>query len=307
MPETEIVCHEEVKNSTYMNNVNTVDLTVADYTGMVTVKAVCKRGGLFTAGAEQTVQAEAGKRVRLPEKIVFVPEEAGEVSYVIEVYLPDGTKIGQTEVANTITATRLVPTIRVYYANPFYQGQQTDTQSWYGYNTVEAQVTFTPQLDYPEPLYEKQLLEITLKPQYCFSYELVWTYDPYWGDRNGVELANFYPSRLPDFHTIEVSYPRSDYTSYELVATGDFPRDTNSAKVSVSALFAPYTRGENRLLMTNSGTFNPSAVRSYFIYYEFGNINELRLKISQIYEDNDLEFMTDIRFINVVNEIDSKI
>lgn len=172
IPEARIQCRETAKNATYMNNVNTVDLTVEGYTGQVIVKAVCEQGGVFTAGAEQTVTIESGSSITLPENIVFVPTEAGEATYTIEAYLPSGTKIGETKVTNTIAPTKLVPKIRLYYANLMPQLEVqlqpgNPYYSWAGYNDVYADVTFTPELDYSIPLKGKQLLKIEIKPAGC--------------------------------------------------------------------------------------------------------------------------------------------
>ncbi len=309
MPETVIQCHEEVKNSTYMNNVNTVDLTVANYTGPVTVKAVCKQGGLFTSGAQQTVQVEAGKQITLPEKIVFVPLEAGEVSYVIEVYLPDGTKIGATTITNTIAATRLVPTIRVYYANPIFQGKYFFTAgggypltSWYGYTHVCADVSFTPTLDYPAPLENEPMVEVQLSPKATRTITLVLSNPAYrqWELREE-EVSS---ESNPTWSSFIVSYPAAPETAFTeyLSDVSDLSGDSD--------LFAPHSEYTDRILYPGPWTneepdlSEAKLLNRYFIYFSFGNrIESSDIKIENLYFRSELEIVTDFRSIHIIDEL----
>lgn len=309
MPETEIQCHEEVKNSTYMNNVNTVDLTVANYTGPVTVKAVCKQGGLFTSGAQQMVQVEAGKQITLPEKIVFVPLEAGEVSYVIEVYLPDGTKIGATTITNTIAATRLVPTIRVYYANPIFQGKYFFTAgggypltSWYGYTHVCADVSFTPTLDYPAPLENEPMVEVQLSPKATRTITLVLSNPAYrqWELREE-EVSS---ESNPTWSSFIVSYPAAPETAFTeyLSDVSDLSGDSD--------LFAPHSEYTDRILYPGPWTneepdlSEAKLLNRYFIYFSFGNrIESSDIKIENLYFRSELEIVTDFRSIHIIDEL----
>lgn len=310
MPETVIQCHEEVKNSTYMNNVNTVDLTVANYTGPVTVKAVRKQGGLFTSGAQQTVQVEVGKQITLPEKIVFVPLEAGEVSYVIEVYLPDGTKIGETTITNTIVATRLVPTIRVYYANPVFQGKYYFTAgggypltSWYGYTHVCADVSFTPKLDYAKPMENNPMIEIQLSPKATRTIIIKLVNR---GGKGWVleEEELSYESR-PSWSEFTVEYPDDGSTVHtEILAEVDHS--------GTGELFAPHSEHTDRILYP--GPWKPDDKPEFmsdftmldrdFTYFSFGEeIEPSDVKIEKLYFDADLEIVTNFDEIKITDEL----
>lgn len=312
LPETKIICHETAKNSTYMNNVNTVTLTVGDYTGPIIVKAVCERGGVFTAGAEQTVQAEAGKPITLPGNIVFDPMQTGQVRYTIEAYLPDGTKIGETTVTNTIAATRLTPNIRLYYMNPVYQGRYYfhaggnvfPLTNWYGYAQVCADVSFTPRLDYPEPLKNRRMIEVTLYPKATRTMIVVLAYQ----GGNGWVLTEeelSYESQ-PTWSEFTVEYPDDSAVVHtEILAEVD-PSGTGE-------LFAPHSEHTDHLLYP--GPWEPDDKPEFmsdftmldrdFTYFSFGEkIEPSDVKIEKLYFDADLEVVTNFDEIKIIDELD---
>ena len=308
LPELKIQCHETVKNATYMNNVNTVDLTVDDYTGPVVVKAFCEQGGVVTAGAEQTVAVTSGNRITLPENIVFVPTQIGEVSYVIEVYLPDGTKIGETTVTNTITATKLTPNIRLYYANLIpqmeVQVQPGNTYySWAGYSDVYADVTFTPALDYSIPLEGKQLLEIGIKPAGCTEHRFVVEDNQYetdlWfvGDLSGDIGA-------PSLKPITAVYPQS--LAQPMIDIADIEDQFGFSDYSL-ALFAP-----NFPLPDGSYEEYPqlgSLTERPFLWVEMGMpIVASQITFTKLYTGTDIQFETDFNEIRkrIIDEISSR-
>lgn len=309
-PEPKIQCHETAKNSTYMNNVNTVDLTVEDYTGQVVVKAVCEQGGVITSGAEQTVTVTSGNRITLPENIVFVPTKTGEASYVIEVYLPDGTKIGETTVTSMIAATRLVPTIRVYYANPVFQGKyffsagggSYPLTSWYGYTRVCADVSFTPQLDYPEPLENTPMIEVLLSPKATRTITLALANTAYrqWELREeeiSYESDPTWPSFIVDYPTA----PETAFTEY-LSDVSDLSGDDD--------LFAPHSEHTDRILYPGPWTnedpdlSESNLLNRYFTYFSFGKqVASSDITVSKLYSGSDLEVVTDFDDIKIIDEL----
>ncbi len=307
LPETTIRSNETAKNSTYMNNVNTVELTVEDYTGPVTVRAVCESGGLFTSGATQEVTVEAGRTITLPSPIVFVPTEVGEVSYAIEVYLPDGTRIGKTEVVNTIAATRLVPVIRIYYANPIWQGSYFFTGSggatnWYGSTRVCADVSFTPALDYPTPLGASRMVEIRLFPHETRTMTVVLE------NRGGagwqcVEEEISYESS-PTWESFVVAYPEAPATTHTEVLA----QVTDQS--GEGELFAPYSEHADHLIYPGPWDEEPEIHPEFkmldrpFTYYSFGNqIYEKDVSITSLYSGSDLQIETDFEHIEIIDEL----
>lgn len=310
LPETTIRSNETAKNSTYMNNVNQVELTVAEYTGPVTVKAICERGGLFTSGATQTITVEAGRTATLPENIVFVPTQAGEVSYAIEVYLPDGTRIGRTEVVNTIAATRLVPVIRIYYANPVFQsryffwagGDSYPSTSWYGSTRVCADVSFEPALDYPAPLENVQMVEIRLFPHETRTITVGLA------NRGGagwqcVEEEVGYES-APSWESFVVAYPQAPTTAHTEVLAEVTDQSGNEE------LFAPYSEHADHLIYPGPWNEEPEISSDFkmldrpFTYFSFGNqIYERDVSITSMYFSSDLRIETDFEHLEIIDEL----
>ncbi len=311
LPETTIRSNETAKNSTYMNNVNQVELTVADYTGPVTVKAVCERGGLFTSGATQTITVEAGQTATLAP-IQFVPVKTGNVSYTIEVYTTDGQKIGSTVVTNTITATKLTPNIRVYYDSPAKQGSfpvSGGEMSWYGYNRVCADVSFTPALDYPAPLDGKKLLQIELFPK-CAVTEIDEHRDDVWGS----EYSSLTEENITDlvgtfwFESFETEYPtHTDFSTYVLMDIETYHRFGDDRFYRQGAVFNPYTQGLDYLILPPyNERYTSNIFGRIFIYYYFSRsnvISDSEIQISNLYEGSDIQLETDYRFITITNNL----
>lgn len=168
-PKVEIKCSETNKNSTYMYNRNSVSMTVLDYSGALTITAKCPAGGLFTSATSFTKTVTSGQTFTLAP-LVFVPTATGDISYTIDVKTSTGITIASKTVTNTITATRLTPTINIKYAEWYNvkkyrpSGMGSDVY-WGGYDKVIAKVAFSPALDYPAPMANKQLLRIKLSPQ----------------------------------------------------------------------------------------------------------------------------------------------
>ncbi len=310
-PEAAIICRETNKNATYMYNDNAVDLTVADYSGTVTVRATCSDGGVFAAGAEQTVSVVAGRTTTLAP-IQFVPLKVGKVSYTIEVFTEAGQKIGTAEVTNTITATKLTPKIRVYYAEPERQGDYsldggfiTDSTRvyWYGYTKIKADVTFAPTLDYPEPLAGKTLAKVKLKPtpsvsRIVFEYDILDT-----GPIFHVSWDVLDSSDCPDLDEIEVVYaPNATPKTYCLMDIWRIPEHYPMASSPQS--FAPYTEGYNDLILPEDeqnldwGGFE----NAVFIYYSFSDdIKKDEVSISASYNGLDFDMKTPPEII--INEL----
>jgi len=307
LPEPELVCHETAKNTTYMFNTNIVDLTVQDYTGTLTVKAVCADGGVFASGAQQTVSVEAGRTATLAP-IQFVPVKVGEVSYTIEVYTETGQKIGETTITNTIAATKLIPNIRVYYGNPSLQAYYTHgtTQySWWGYYGVYAYVSFTPALDYPKPLEGKDLLEIQLSP----SCDLFLTIDDYGSGLPGeAEGWSMIDERAADYYErLELKSFTTEYAAatYNLITKADYEAHSDDLR-SGRPIFAPYTSGRKNVLYpsTRPEADKAKLINRLFIYYYFeGDITSSKISISKLYNNSDLLLYTDLDHVHLVNEL----
>ena len=307
LPETTIRSNETAKNSTYMNNVNQVELTVAEYTGPVTVKAVCEQGGLFTSGATQTITVEAGRTITLPENIVFVPTATGEVSYAIEVYLPDGTRIGRTEVVNTITATRLVPVIRIYYANPVYQGSYFfsgggGATNWYGSTRVCADVSFEPVLDYPAPLENVQMVEILLSPHESRSMTVVVADRGGFGwqcveEEVGYEVA-------PSWDSFVVVFPQAPAAAHTEVLAEVTDQSGDGE------LFAPYSEHADHLIYPGPWNEEPEFLPEFkmlnrdFTYFSFGDtVESSDITVSNLYSGSDLEIDTRFERLEIIDEL----
>lgn len=86
-----------------MYNKNTVSMTVADFSGQVTIKASCTAGGLFTSTTSFMKTVTSGQSFTL-DPLVFVPTATGNISYTIDVTTSTGIKIGSKTVTNNITA-----------------------------------------------------------------------------------------------------------------------------------------------------------------------------------------------------------
>ncbi len=301
-----------------MFNTNIVDLTVQDYSGTLTVKAVCADGGVFASGAEQTVSVEAGRTATLAP-IRFVPLKTGNVSYTIEVYTTDGRKIGSTVVANTITATKLTPKIRVYYAEPEQQhkysldeGYITDSTGvyWYGYTKIKADVTFAPTLDYPEPLAGKTLAKVKLKPSPSVN-RLVSEYDIL--DTGPIWLATWMfldSNGCPDLNEIEVVYaPEATPKTYCLMDIGRIPNYEDQEHYPspyYTQLFAPYTEGYNDLILpVDEANLDYGRLENVvFVYYNFSDRHmATQVSVSGTYQGLEIDTNDPDKF--VINEIGS--
>lgn len=332
LPELKIQCHETVKNATYMNNVNTVDLTVDDYTGPVVVKAFCEQGGVVTAGAEQTVTVTSGNRITLPENIVFVPTQIGEVSYVIEVYLPDGTKIGTTTITNTITATKLTPKVRVYYDGmefgAFYElfNPSRTSYSWYKYNRVSVDVSFSPELDYPVPLPETSLVQVAIRAS-SIEYLLGSIHMP------SVDYDNYELDRVRDDDGNEYIIGENTYFgwTHDIIegesqrffhfryASAELPQtaclfDMNSEFPLNFEGFGAYSQnlntGETYKFVTDLEP--PTACTAHLVGHRFiycffqNNITAAELNVTSLYQGSDLQIETNLDRIEFVNDVHSK-
>lgn len=318
LPEAEIQCHETAKNATYMFNTNIVDITVRDYSGALTIKAVCANGGVFASGAQQTVTVEAGRTATLAP-IQFVPMKTGEVSYVIEVYLPNGQKIGETTITNTITATKLTPKIRVYYDEPKQQngynpdgGYLTDSTSvyWYGYTKIKADVAFAPAVDYPEPLAGKTLAKVKLKPapRICRLEKVYDTpeEDGPWHMWENSGIADH--ATCPDLDEIEVLYaPDSEPRTYllmDITRIPDYSDTEHHPALDYEQVFAPYTEGCGYLIYPEDdnnlvwGMFE----NRVFVYYNFSDkITKDEVSISAFYDGLDFDTKTPTKIL--INEL----
>lgn len=310
LPETAIRSNETAKNSTYMNNVNTVELTVEEYTGPLTVKAICERGGLFTSGATQTITVEAGRPITLPTPIVFVPTATGEISYAIEVYMPDGTRIGRTEVVNTITATRLVPVIRIYYANPVWQGSyffsaggsSYPNTNWYGSTRVCADVSFSPALDYPAPLEASRMVEIRLFPHETRTMTVVLSNQEGAGWQLVEEDVGYESS--PSWDSFVVDYPQAPATAHTEVLA------EVTDQSGEDELFAPYSEHADHIIYPGPWNEEPEFKSDFkmlnrpFTYFRFGNqIYEKDVSITSLYSGSDLQIETDFEHIEIIDEL----
>ena len=169
-PEANIVCRETNKNATYMFNTNQAELTFENYSGVIWIRATCTDGGVFASGASQIKTMLNGEPIVF-DPIVFVPTKAGTVSYTLEAFTADGASIGSKTVTNTIAATELTPRIRIYYDGEKKQesswsfgGDGYQYYSWFGYDRTAVDISFSPALDYPEPLAETTLLNLKLRP-----------------------------------------------------------------------------------------------------------------------------------------------
>lgn len=306
-PKVEITCNEVNKNSTYMYNRNTVTMTVTDYSGPVTIKASCATGGLFSSTTSFSKTVTSGQSFTL-DPLVFVPTATGNVSYTIDVTTSTGIKIGSKTVTNNITATKLTPTIQIDYGGKTRQtlykpANSTSSVYWYGYTTVVARVTFSPELDYPTPIETAQLLKIQLYPSHQVS-EVVGADDPgsgYWG------VQFLYPSypdiTVPDFKEIAAKYTSGLNNSYTLAATADITY--NPARNS--PLFAPYTDGETFLALPvlESEAITAKLMDREFVKYSFNKPALLpsQISVSKIYSKNDLQIVSDIKLIIVTNNL----
>ncbi|MCM1219238.1 MAG: DUF4906 domain-containing protein [Lachnospiraceae bacterium] len=315
-PEATIICRETNKNSTYMYNDNAVDLTVADYSGTVTVRATCADGGVFAAGAEQTVSVVTGQRITL-NPIRFVPLKAGSVTYVIEVHTADGQKIGTAEVSNTIKPTKLTPKIRVYYDEPERQrgynldgGFVTDSTAvyWYGYTKIKADVTFAPTVDYPEPFAGKTLAKIKLKPtpsvtRILSEWDILDT-GPIW--HAGWQFLN--ADNCPDLDEIEVVYapaatPKS-YCLMDIERIPDYSDNEHYPANSDEQLFAPYTEGYDDVIFPadEPNLDYGQLTNRVFVYYNFSSdIQNSEVSISAFYDGLDFDIKNPNK--TIINEL----
>ena len=305
-PKVEISCNQQNKNSTYMYNKNTVTMTVTDYSGPVTIKATCAAGGLFTSTTSFSKTVVSGQSFTL-DPIVFVPTAVGDVSYTIDVATSTGIKIGSKTVTNNIVATKLTPNISISYDSNTrqmsYKPAYTSTYVyWFGYKTVIARVAFTPALDYPAPIESAQLLKIQLYPTFR-AYEITGAEDPGSGQWAPVERTINSPSISGhEFAAINTTYADAQGISYTLTSVSNM-----TGLDAVDPLLAPYTEGDTILVLpfTESEAIAAKMMDRTFIKYFFNKPTLLpsQISVSNSYPKNDLQIVTDIKLINITNNL----
>lgn len=305
-PKVEISCNQQNKNSTYMYNKNTVTMTVTDYSGPVTIKATCAAGGLFTSTTSFSKTVVSGQSFTL-DPLVFVPTATGNVSYTIDVATSTGIKIGAKTVTNNIVATKLTPKISISYDSntrqTSYKPAYTSTYVyWFGYKTVIARVAFTPALDYPAPIEYAQLLKIQLYPTFR-AYEITGAEDTSSGQWAPVERTINSPSISGhEFAAINTTYADAQGISYTLTSVNNM-----SGLDAKNPLLAPYTEGDTMLVLpfTESEAIAAKMTDRTFIKYFFNKPTLLpsQISVSNSYPKNDLQIVTDIKLINITNNL----
>ena len=305
-PKVEISCNQVNKNSTYMYNKNTVTMTVTDYSGLVTIKAACAAGGLFTSATSFTKNVVSGQSFTL-DPIVFVPTAVGDVSYTIDVATSTGIKIGSKTVTNNIVATKLTPSISISYDSNTrqmsYKPAYTSTYVyWYGYKTVIARVAFTPALDYPAPIESAQLLKIQLYPTFR-AYEITGAEDPGSGQWAPVERTINSPSISGhEFAPINTTYADAQGILYTLTSVSNM-----TGLDAKNPLLAPYTEGDTMLVLpfTESEAIAAKMTDRTFIKYTLSKTtpNASELKVTLLYSKSDLQLVTDNRQISFTNNL----
>ena len=305
-PKVEISCNQQNKNSTYMYNKNTVTMTVTDYSGPVTIKATCAAGGLFTSTTSFSKTVVSGQSFTL-DPLVFVPTATGNVSYTIDVATSTGIKIGAKTVTNNIVATKLTPKISISYDSntrqTSYRPAYTSTYVyWFGYKTVIARVAFTPALDYPAPIESAQLLKIQLYPTFR-AYEITGAEDTGSGQWAPVERTINSPSISGhEFAPINTTYADAQGISYTLTSVSNM-----TGLDAKNPLLAPYTEGDTILLLpfTESEAIAAKMMDRTFIKYFFNKPTLLpsQISVSNSYPKNDLQIVTDIKLINITNNL----
>ena len=294
------------KNSTYMYNKNTVTMTVTDYSGPVTIKATCAAGGLFTSTTSFSKTVVSGQSFTL-DPIVFVPTAVGNISYTLDVTTSTGIKIGSKTVTNNIVATKLTPKISISYDSntrqTSYKPAYTSTYVyWFGYKTVIARVAFTPALDYPAPIESAQLLKIQLYPTFR-AYEITGAEDTSSGQWAPVERTINSPSISGhEFAPINTTYADAQGISYTLTSVSNM-----TGLDAKNPLLAPYTEGDTILLLpfTESEAIAAKMMDRTFIKYFFNKPTLLpsQISVSNSYPKNDLQIVTDIKLINITNNL----
>lgn len=303
-PKVEIRCSEANKNSTYMYNRNTVSMTVTDYTGTLTITANCTAGGLFTSATSFTKTVTSGQTFTL-DPLVFVPTATGDISYTIDVKTSAGISIASKTVTNTITATRLTPTINIKYAEWYNvkkyrpSGMSNDVY-WGGYEKVIAKVAFSPALDYPAPLANKQLLHIKMSPQKAVF--RVGSED--WMDGNGdvwpVPVIESTVINGGDLKEFDASYIGSitDSPDYILQAGQNFKENI---------YFHPLSEGMDDLYLPQFTTqaINADMDDYTFIEYKFkeGTPQDYEFKLTSINPLTTIVVDTDTQKITFINEL----
>ena len=305
-PKVEISCNQQNKNSTYMYNKNTVTMTVTDYSGPVTIKATCAAGGLFTSTTSFSKTVVSGQSFTL-DPIVFVPTAVGNISYTLDVTTSTGIKIGSKTVTNNIVATKLTPKISISYDSntrqTSYKPAYTSTYVyWFGYKTVIARVAFTPALDYPAPIESAQLLKIQLYPTFR-AYEITGAEDTSSGQWAPVERTINSPSISGhEFAPINTTYADAQGISYTLTSVSNM-----TGLDAKNPLLAPYTEGDTMLVLpfTESEAIAAKMMDRTFIKYFFNKPTLLpsQISVSNSYPKNDLQIVTDIKLINITNNL----
>ena len=305
-PKVEISCNQQNKNSTYMYNKNTVTMTVTDYSGPVTIKATCAAGGLFTSTTSFSKTVVSGQSFTL-DPIVFVPTAVGNISYTLDVTTSTGIKIGSKTVTNNIVATKLTPKISISYDSntrqTSYKPAYTSTYVyWFGYKTLISRLEFTPALDYPAPIESAQLLKIQLYPTFR-AYEITGAEDTSSGQWAPVERTINSPSISGhEFAPINTTYADAQGISYTLTSVSNM-----TGLDAKNPLLAPYTEGDTILLLpfTESEAIAAKMMDRTFIKYFFNKPTLLpsQISVSNSYPKNDLQIVTDIKLINITNNL----
>ena len=154
-------------------------------------------------------------------------------------------------------------------------------------NTREA---FTPALDYPAPIESAQLLKIQLYPTFR-AYEIIGADDPGCGQWAPIEFA-----------AINTTYADAQGISYTLTSVSNM-----TGLDAVDPLLAPYTEGDTILVLpfTESEAIAAKMMDRTFIKYFFNKPTLLpsQISVSNSYPKNDLQIVTDIKLINITNNL----
>ena len=166
-------------------------------------------------------------------------------------------------------------------------------------NTREA---FTPALDYPAPIESAQLLKIQLYPTFR-AYEITGAEDTSSGQWAPVERTINSPSISGhEFAPINTTYADAQGISYTLTSVSNM-----SGLDAVDPLLAPYTEGDTMLVLpfTESEAIAAKMTDRTFIKYFFNKPTLLpsQISVSNSYPKNDLQIVTDIKLINITNNL----
>lgn len=233
-PPVYIVPVQDSNNSTFMYKRDNIFIVAGTGTGPLVTRITEVKGGIVTSPLSIPGQDAYNFTVK------FIPTQVGETSYKLTVEAEDGKVLASKTVSSVARPTKLTPSISVTYDDDRFMADYEANgkpASWHAYHKVIVKVAFLPELDYPEPLKNQELLQIQIAPAKTTVSEVGSMLDDrgQWVPvRNWLNHADL---DFPNFATVKATYAAtSSPKEYTLIS---------NISLGHSGVFCPYTSGQN--------------------------------------------------------------